>query len=512
MLLASVFTGHPMGNSEGNSWSPIDDRWFENLGGSSLAGVSISEDTARKISTVYRCVAILAGLVAYLPLFVMQHVGKNNEKAPNHPLYDLLHDQPNDQQTAFDWREMGMGHLLLRGNFYNEILPGPRGFVDQLIPLHPDRVTPRKLKFPSRRIVYDVYRDNGTTETLVQEQMFHIKGPSKDGLVGLNVIDYARETMGLATVAEQYGTKMFKNRPMMPGILKHPGKLDDAVSKRVAASFVAQTTGDNVGKPAVLEDGLEWISVGMTAENAQFLELRHFQIADLCRWFGVPLVLVGETEKSTTWGSGIESIMIGFVQTTLGPWLKRWEMTIKKDLILAPQFFAEFVMDALLRGTTAERYAAFSIATGGRAWLSPNEVRGLDNLNAVDGYDEIAKEAQGAAKAPAALPRREAQPSNAQARHMAGVIAGKIVHKELQAVESAAKRLASDSAEWSTWLADFYGKLGWQIVKELSATAEDAEDYCDGHRADLAERGVAVLAEWETSAAGYLVGLVMEDA
>jgi HK97 family phage portal protein len=511
MLLASVFTGHPMGNSEGNSWSPIDDRWFENLVGASIAGVPISEDTARKISTVYRCVAILGGLTAYLPLFMMQKIGKNNEQAPNHPLYDLLHDQPNDQQTSFEWREMGVGHLKLRGNFYNEILPGPRGFVDQLIPLHPDRVTPRKLKFPSRRIVYDVLRENGITETLVQEQVFHLKGPSKDGLVGLNVIDLARESMGLATAAEGFGARMFKQRPMMPGILKHPGKMDDAVSKRVAASFVAATTGDNVGKPAVIEDGLDWINVGMTAENAQFLETRSFQIADLCRWFGVPPVLVGDTEKVTSFGAGIEQIMIGFVQTTLAPDCKRWEQSIKKDLILAPQFFAEFKLDALLRGTTKERYEAYSISTGGRAWAAPNEIRGLENMNAVDGYDEIAKEAQGAAKAPAALPRREAQPSNAQARHLAGIVAAKIVHKELQAVEAAAKRLASDSAEWQTWLTDFYSKLGWQIAKELRVSAEDAEGYADAHCAELVGYGVAALETWQREAASALVALAVGE-
>lgn len=510
MLLTSLLHGQPLA-SYGGAWAPDDDRWYGRTpGAASLAGVAISEDTARAISTVYRCVAILGGLVGYLPLMVYRwRPDDGKDRAANHPLWDLLHDAPNGWQTSFEWRELGMNHLLMRGNFYNEIIPGPRGFVDQLKPLHPDTVAVKQLD--SGRLTYAVRRRSGQTDVLVQDQVFHVRGPSKDGITGLDVITLMRESLGLAGAAESFGARTFRDRPMMSGILKHPGKLDDEASKRMAESFRVATSGANAHAPAVLEDGVDWVSVGITPEQAQYLELRHFQIADIARWFGVPLQLLGETEKSTSWGSGIESLMIGFVIHTLAPWLKRWEQAIARDLILASDvYFAEFTVEALLRGDTKSLYEAFAIATGGRGWMAPNEVRGRLNLNPIPGYDEIAREAQGAAssgQSVSAPPPRQ----NAVARAIVHATAERLVRKEIAAVTKAAERRASAPEAWHEAVIDFYVRHVDDLGRDLKLSEADAVAYTGAHRDALLAAGLGVIDDWTNNAARALAALAMGE-
>lgn len=492
-LLASLFLGPPRASTP----AADADYWYRPVGTASLAGVNVSEDTVRAISTVYRCVAILGGMIGYLPLMVYRSLAAGGkEPARNHPLWTPLHAQPNSWQTSFEWRELGMNHLLLRGNFYNEILEGPRGFADQLVPLHPDHVRVEQLD--SRRLVYIVRRKNGRSDTLVQDQVFHVRGPSKDGITGLDVITLMRESTGIAAAAESFGARMFRDRPMMAGILKHPGKINDEVGKRMATSFQAQTSGANAHLPAVLEDGTDWVSVGVTPEQAQYLETRRFSIEEIARWFGVPLPFIGAMEKSTAWGTGIESLMIGMVIMTLAPWAVRWQQAISRDLILAPEtYFAEFTLEALLRGDTRSLYEAFRIATGGRAWMAPNEVRSKLNLNPVPGYDEIAREAQGAAIGRAPAPRQRGRAMDEDEEEAQAAVATRELGREIAAVRRAAVQHAGNDSRWRAWVARWYEAYPARLAEALGVEVEQARGYCRAHEAELLAEGIGALERWE---------------
>lgn len=517
-VLASLLFGPPRAAAP----AADHDFWYRPAGAATQAGVDVSEDGALRISTVFRCVGILAGLVATLPLLMYRRrPDGGKDRATNHPLAAILHDQPNTWQTAFEFREQMQGHLLLRGNAYAEILPGPRGFADQLVPLHPDRVMPKKLD--SGRIVYEHRQDNGMRRTLVQDEVFHLRGPSSDGVKGLSVIALARESMGLALATEGFGARLFSQRPTMAGILKHPHRLTSEASKRMAESFTAATTGlANAHLPAVLEEGTDWVSVGMTSEDSQFLETRRFQVADIARWFGVPLPMLNETEKTTSWGTGIEQFMLAFVIHTLMPWLKRWEQAIGRDLVLATEtYFAEFLVDALLRGATKERYEAYSIALGGRAWMAPNEARTRENLNRVEGYDEIAREAQGAASSRSASPARSAAPrpedagedeaarAASRARTILSAAAARLVRREILAIQKWAPRHAADAAAWRSWVEDFYANHADRVAEALAVDRHEAQRYTLDHQQALLRDGVAALEDWDHDAAPALVAMAM---
>jgi HK97 family phage portal protein len=299
----------------------------------------------------------------------------------------VLHDQPNEQQTAMEFKDMLTGHVLLRGNGYAQILPGPRGPVDQLIPIHPDRVTVEKL--PSGRLRYQVIQDDGEKRPFNQEDIFHLRGPSKDGITGMDIITYAADSFGLTLAAERYGGRFFRNDSKPGGVLRTEKTLSDGAARRLKTSWEAAHTGSNQHRVAILEEGLEWQQIGISPEQAQFLGTREFQAEDVCRWFRVPPHMVGLTSKATSWGSGIESMGIGFVTYTLMPWLTRWKQTISKDLIIAPEtYFADFIVDGLYRGDIETRYNAYAI---GRqwGWLNVNDIRRFENMNSIPQWERL---------------------------------------------------------------------------------------------------------------------------
>lgn len=368
-----------------NSRGPLDDYWYRPVGLASAAGVRVTADTALKLSAVWRCNQILCGAVAMLPLNVYQRRSDGGkDKATSHPLWDVLHRQPNRWQTSHEWRALMQHHLLMRGNGYNRIVPGPRGAVDQLVPLHPDAVTPEQQS--NGDIRYRIRLKNGGTETLFQDEVFHLRGLSSDGVVGMGVLDHAIETLGIGLAQEQFAGRYF-SQSAKPGIvLKHPGQLTDQALAHLKDSWMqAQGGVGNAHKPAILEEGLDLkeLSVGLTAEQAQLIESREFTISDIARWFGIPPHMIGETTKETSWGTGIESMSIGFVIYTLLPWLSAWEQRIEQNLIIAPNlYFVEFVVDGLLRGDAKSRAEAFQVMRQ-NGIISANEWRAMENLNPI---------------------------------------------------------------------------------------------------------------------------------
>lgn len=365
-----------------------DDFWYGDTSQMALSGVSINADSALRISTVYRCVAAVAADLAAMPFIIYSRQGLNKERAPGHPLYHVLHDQPNQWQTSYEWREMMMGHVLLRGNAYNIIQAGPRGFADQLIPLNPSRMKVEQL--PNRRLKYLYAWEDGHGEAFTQDEIFHLKDFSVDGIMGLSKVNLARESFGLGMATESYGARVFAQDGTPGGVLHVDGELSDDASKRLERSWAQANTGlRRAHSVPVLEKGTKWEQVGLSNEDSQFLGTRSFQVEEMARWFGVPLHRIGHTEKSTSWGTGIEQFNLGYIAFTLIPWIRRWEQSVQKDLILAKDnFFAELLLDHLLRADITKRFGAYDRAIKA-GFMSRNEARLRENMNTVEGLDDF---------------------------------------------------------------------------------------------------------------------------
>lgn len=352
------------------------------------AGVSVTPDNALQLSAVYACVRILSSAIASLPLQMYRRLeNQGRTLATTHPLYPVLHHQPNPWQTSFEYREMQVGHLLLRGNAYSRIISTGGNPVAELIPLHPDRMEP--FWAPNGTIAYRYQPEDGPPETLLQDEVHHIRGYSSDGLKGLSPIEMNRESIGLARASEEFGSRFFSNGANLGGVFEHPQALGDKAYDRLKESLKNEFAGGphNAHKTAILEEGMKWTQIGVPPDQAQFLETRKFQVAEIARIFGVPPHMIADMEKSTTWGSGVEELSIGFVVYSLRPWLVRMEQAIYRDLLTTNgkrTFFAEFNVDGLLRGDSQARaeYYSKALGSGGApAWMTQDEVRQLENLN-----------------------------------------------------------------------------------------------------------------------------------
>lgn len=498
--------------------SPVADFWYQPIASSAnTAGIRVTQETALCLSAVWRCTAIIAGSVAMLPLKIYRALPDGGkEEARRHPLWDVLHDQPNRQHTSYVFREILQTHALLRGNAFARILPGPRGVVDQLVPLHPDNV--RVDVLPTGVVRYVVRRSDGTQEALSDDEIFHLPGLSDDGVSGLSVISYAAQSLGIALAQREWGASFYRQAPRPGGIAEHPAKLSGDAQKRLRQQLKdVYGGGSKVGEIMILEEGMKWhgMDTGITAEDAAYVAAVSASVQDIARWFGIPNHMLGETTKETSWGSGIEQIGIGFVTYTLMHWLKRWEAAIKKDLIVASQtYFAEFELDALLRGDTKSRYEAYQVAAGGQApWMSRNEVRRRENLNPLGGLDEMlaplnmgtvgeplpAVGGQSSSRSPAALAYVQALVQDAAAR---------IVRKEMVAMSKAARRCASDTAAWQQAVEEFYANHAAYVAESLHCPETTAHAYVAEQRAALLQRGAAALDDWETRRVEDLVRLV----
>jgi len=386
-----------------------DQRWWASAGSQSDAGIAVTADSSMEISTVWACTGVIATGLASMPIILYERLdGGGKDRAANHPLYDLLHVQPNSFQTILEWVEMMLGHAVLRGNGYSEIIPGRRGAVDQLIPIHPTRVTPKWGRNYS--IIYEVLEQDGSKRILLQDEMFHLRGRSNDGLVGMSIVTQARNSLGLARATERYGSKLFANGARPSGVLKHPSNLSKQAQERLIAQIEDEHRGaSNAGKTLFLEEGLSWEQVGMTSEDAQFLETRKFQRSEIASWFGVKPHKIGDLERATF--SNIEHQSLEHVTDTLLPWARRLELLILTKLIRPEErkrYYAEVLFDALLRGDTKTRYEAYAKAVQGPI-MTANEARGKENMNPIEGGDELLKPMN---MTPAGEPEREEASEN----------------------------------------------------------------------------------------------------
>ncbi|WP_416193531.1 phage portal protein [Nitrobacter sp. TKz-YC01] len=355
-------------------------------GAVTASGATVTPDSAMRVAAVYACVRIISGAVATLPLHIKRRVDeRTRQDASDTPIWKVLRRRPNRWQTPSQFRRMLQAHLLLRGNAYAMIVRS-RGTVQELIPLHPDRVEVKQDDDLGLEYIYT--RQDGRRIRLHQDEVFHLVGLTLDGVHGVSAISYARETIGLSLAMEDHGASTFRNGARVSGVLKHPNKLGpEAVAHLKAGLEEFRSGGEQEGKNLILEEGMDYARIAMTAEDAQWLEARKFSRTDIAMFFGVPPHMIGDTEKSTSWGTGIEQQSIGFVAYTLEDHLTMWEEAINRDLIGANDIlYARFNRAALVKGDIKARWEAY---VKGLQWgvYSPNEIRALEDQNPRDGGD-----------------------------------------------------------------------------------------------------------------------------
>ena len=360
--------------------------------GGTTSGKAVTERSAMQMTAVYSCVRILAEAVAGLPLHLYRYKEDGGkEKALDHPLYLLLHDEPNPEMSSFVFRETLMTHLLLWGNAYAQIIRNGKGEVIALYPLMPNRMVVDRdihgqLYYQYTRSTEEAPTMKGVTVNLPPSDVLHIPGLGFDGLVGYSPIAMAKNAIGMAIACEEYGAKFFANGAAPGGVLEHPGTIKDP--QRVRESWQSTFGGSgNSNKIAVLEEGMKYTPIGISPEQAQFLETRKFQINEIARIFRVPPHMVGDLEKSSF--SNIEQQSLEFVKYTLEPWLVRWEQSIQRTLFSPEEkkrYFAKFNVEGLLRGDYASRMSGYATARQ-NGWMSANDIRELENLDRIPTED-----------------------------------------------------------------------------------------------------------------------------
>ena len=382
LALSSLFKSRdkPQNRTPGSSYA-----FF--LGGST-SGKAVTERSAMQMTAVYSCVRILAEAIAGLPLHLYRYTPDGSKvKAVNHPLYLLLHDEPNPEMSSFVFRETLMTHLLLWGNAYAQIIRNGKGEVVALYPLMPNRMSVDRdahgqLYYTYTRASDEAKTMTGTTVLLPPSDVLHIPGLGFDGLVGYSPIAMAKNAIGLAIATEEYGAKFFANGAAPSGVLEHPGTIKDP--SRVREAWMSQFGGSaNSGKVAVLEEGMKYTPISISPEQAQFLETRKFQINEIARIFRIPPHMVGDLEKSSF--SNIEQQSLEFVKYTLDPWVIRWEQSIQRALLRPEEkkrYFAKFNVEGLLRGDYQSRMNGYAVARQ-NGWMSANDIRELENLDRI---------------------------------------------------------------------------------------------------------------------------------
>ncbi|UPQ84764.1 phage portal protein [Pseudomonas knackmussii] len=395
--------------------TPAFDTYYDRLTGfPGVAGVDVNTTTAEGISAVYACVAAISETVGSLPLDVYRNTDNGREKAKSHPLYRLLHDAPNNYQTALEFREQMQRHVLLRGNAYAEIVWNPDGSVKALLPMHPDSVT--VLRSSLGNLVYDHVDGKGNQRRLLADEVLHLRYHSDDGILGRSPIQVARDTIGLALAERTHGAKMFEQGTKLSGVIETPPGTTKEQAGQIRESWSAGQAGiANHGKTAVLPQGATFKTVSMTLEDAEWIEARRLSIVETARLFRVPPVMIGDMEASNY--SNVVELAKFFVTNTLRRHLVMWEQAINRACITNPAFFVEHNVEGLLRGDSLAR-ANFYQRGIEDGWMLRSEVRRIENLPAIEGIDDAQTEnATPAAGGPNAQP--DAADQDAQAKEAA---------------------------------------------------------------------------------------------
>lgn len=357
------------------------------MGYQTRSGVQVTPSSALSMTAVWACVRVVAESLAGLPLLVYRRRNDGGkERAADHPVYRLLHDQPNPEMSAFELREMLAAHVETWGNAYANIAWSSGGYPTSLWPLNPGRM--EAIDRSSGVLMYGYRLPNGELRRIRGSEILHIRGLSGDGTWGYSPVRVHMEAIGLGMATERYGSAFFGNGARPGGLLMHPGRLSDEAQKRLLSSFNNAHQGiENAHRLKILEEGMSYQAVGIPPEEAQFLETRKFQVVEIARIFRIPPHMIGDLDRATF--SNVEQQSIDFVVHSLRPRLVRFEQAYQRQLLTEGErrvYFLEHLVDGLLRGDIASRYAAYNTAIQA-GFMNRNEVRGLENLNPADNLD-----------------------------------------------------------------------------------------------------------------------------
>lgn len=491
-------------DSGGLTKAPWDNYWYtpEGLLLESDAGVRVTPESAQTLSAVWNGVTLLTEGVAALPPITYRRLpnNKGKERATDHPLYDVLRWQPNDAQTAFEFFEMLMGHLVLRRQAFAQIVPGPRGFADQLVPLHPDRIRPEKL--PNGRLRFVRTAGDGPS-SYTQDEIFYLRGRSSDGITPLSLITYGRHSLGASMSADRYSGRFYKKNASPSGVLKSPRVLGDTAKTNLRNSVQAYTEGGHGF--LILEDGLEWQQIGIDPDKSQLILTREWGVYEVARWLNIPAHMLKES-KTPTFAS-IEAFQIEWVMHSLRPWLIRFEQCIRRDLILAKQtYFSEFLINALLRGDMAARQAFYreAILDG---WMTRNEVRDLEDKNPLDGLDEPLEPRN---MAPAGSQGQdtgsERRKNPQQAQTLARAAVQRVLRRETLTATKLGSEHGADVPAWRHAIGEFFEKHTAFVGQALGIDYATAAPYTHWRSGALDPEHFA---DGEPEAAEWLMGLAL---
>lgn len=365
---------------------------FRSYFGISNAGETVNARTAMQLTAVYACIRVLSESIAQLPLQLYRIDGDKRIKAIDHPLYFLLHDEPNPEMTSFNWREALMMNLLVFGNGYSQIIRNGKGQPIALYPLMSDKMKVSRDE-KTGKIYYEytfsdkevsTAKEQQETVRLEPSEVFHVPGMGFDGLVGYSPLAMAKQAIGTGLACEKYGAKFFVNSAIPTGVLEHPNVLNQETAERLRESWNDIYGGSGkAGRVAVLEQGMTYKPISITPEQVQFLQTRKFQTGEIARIFRVPGHMIGDLDRATY--SNIEQQSIEFVKYTLDPWLTRWEQAIQRQLLTPEEkktYYTRFNVDGLLRGDYQSRMNGYAVGRQ-NGWFSTNDIRDLENMERI---------------------------------------------------------------------------------------------------------------------------------
>lgn len=348
----------------------------------------VTPETSIQVTTVFACVRVIADAVSTLPFFIYRRLADGGkERAEDHPLFRLVHDEPNQLHTSDVFRSMLMAHVLLYGNAFAQVLRNQKYQITGLLPIHPSRVKVAINK-TTGAVAYSVKEDNNTERLFMRDEMIHLRWITTDGVLGYTPVALLRAAIELSMSAEQHGLNVFKRGGALKGVLEYPTELTQDAFERLVKTWRDQTEGTaKAWATPILEAGLKFTPLGQVNTDAQFLESRRFQVEEIVRFYGVPKHKVMDTERATY--SNISQEDLSFYKDTVRPWLTRLQNEFNRTLFAFDrEYFVEFLIDDLLRAETKTRFEVYGIAIE-KGIMTRNEVRARENLNPVEGGDEI---------------------------------------------------------------------------------------------------------------------------
>ena len=450
--------------------------WWRQNGytGESSSGVFVNDSTALQFSAVFACVRVLSETVASLPIHVYRKTSAGRKAIPNHPLSRVLGIQPNEEQTSYELREFMMTSLGLRGNAYSQIILDRMGRTVELNPLyakymHVDRDSKGNLVFD--------YQEPSNSRTFRAEELWRVAGLGSNGITGLSPISIASESIGLALATERAAGSMFKNGLQTNVALEYPTTVTTEQIENLRSQFAENYGGSNKsGKPLILEGGMSTKKIGLSAQDAQMLAQRRYNVVDICRWYRIPPHMVAELERSTF--SNIEHQGIEFVVHTIRPWLVRLESTMQRDLLNTGEqgkIYISHNVDGLLRGDTKSRYEAYGKAIND-GWMNRNEVRGLEDLPNEEGLNEFlvpmnmggsSDDVHEEDEPTKAEPLPEESTANSRFIRV-------LVDREMKALQTGAKK-----EDFGAWAEDYYNRHIDFLKDATEAEDDDLVTYCE---------------------------------